>query len=186
MYIIGLTVPEMLRLIDAPNRSRCERLWAENYHLFLRATGSSHNHQAWPGGYVDHIQEVMSIAIAQYNFFNKLDSLPFSLSDLLLVLFLHDLEKPWKYDPLACKDEKVIGAKEKKKMNHEFRLKKIAEYGIELTPYQLNGITYVEGEGDDYTPGRRVMNELAALAHICDVASARVRPNYPKVEDRIR
>lgn len=60
-----------------------------------------------------------------------------------------------------------------------FRIKKIKEYGIHLTPDQENGIKYIEGEGNDYTNKRRVMNELAAFCHVCDVSSARIGPDNP-------
>jgi hypothetical protein len=39
----------------------------------------------------------MNIAVKVYNDFNKHRPFPFSLSDALFILFLHDLEKPWKY-----------------------------------------------------------------------------------------
>lgn len=53
-------------------------------------------------------------------------------------------------------------------------MKKDKEYDIALTPQQENALRYVEGEGDDYSSERRVMNELAAFYHMCDVASARI------------
>ena len=60
-------------------------------------------------------------------------------------------------------------------------MEKIIEYGITLTEQQKSAIKYVEGEGDDYTPGKRVSDELAAFCHICDVWSARIRYDSPKV-----
>jgi hypothetical protein len=54
-------------------------------------------HQAWEGGYVDHLQETMNIGIDLYKTFSQRRDLTFTLSDLFIVLFLHDLEKPFKY-----------------------------------------------------------------------------------------
>jgi hypothetical protein len=39
----------------------------------------------------------MNIAIELYKNLGSHRPLPFSLSDVLLILYLHDLEKPWKY-----------------------------------------------------------------------------------------
>ena len=41
----------------------------------------------------------MIIAAVLHKEFSSLRPLPFTLSDALLVLFLHDLEKPWAYTP---------------------------------------------------------------------------------------
>ena len=49
-----------------------------------------------------------------------------------------------------------------------------------LSTEQENAMKYAEGELDDYTNQRRVMNELAGFVHICDVLSARVFHNYPR------
>ncbi len=169
------SVDEMLALISEPNRSACRKLLDENRERFQSTPGSSHNHQAWPGGYFDHIQEAMNIGVVVYKGLSALRPLQFSLSDLLLVVFLHDLEKPWKYG----KGKKGVPIMKTKKDRHDFRLKKINEYNIVLTPEQENGIRYAEGEHDDYSSKYRVMNPLASLAHACDVFSARLWPEHP-------
>lgn len=160
----------LISLIDSPHKEKCFNLLEKNLARFKRAWGSSSNHQAWEGGYIDHVTEVMNIATHIYDGMTKMRLLPFKLSDALLVLFLHDLEKPWK-------EEVHFQAKFERK---KFRLAKIAEFDIQLTPEQLNAINYVEGENEDYSAGKRVMNELAAFCHMCDVASARIWHNQPK------
>ena len=40
-------------------------------------------------------------------------------------------------------------------------------------------LRYAEGELADYTNKRRMMGPLAAMAHMCDVASARLWFDYP-------
>jgi hypothetical protein len=62
----------------------------------------------------------------------------------------------------------------------KFREDKLNEYNLKLSPYQLNGLTYVEGEINDYSSKRRVMNELAAFYHQCDNWSARAWYDYLK------
>ena len=62
--------------------------------LFAKAAGSSSNHQAWEGGYLDHVAETMNIARWLYGCSPR--NFPFRLSDALVVMFLHDIEKPFK------------------------------------------------------------------------------------------
>ncbi|MDO8466959.1 MAG: hypothetical protein Q7S83_02350 [bacterium] len=167
-----LRMEYLIGKIEEPNRSACMKLYEENRKLWEKSPGSSHNHQAWEGGYLDHITEVMNIAVNIYESLNAVRPLPFSLSDALLVLYLHDLEKPWKHVGKVKMENKAA--------RHEFRLKKSAQYGIQLTAEHLNGIKYAEGEIDDYSPKKRFMGPLAAFAHMCDVCSARVWHDHPK------
>src|SRR5918998_3302271 len=96
-----LTFDQLLQRVDEPYRSAFLRLLAEYGGLFKSARGSSHNHQAWAGGYADHVREVMNTAVVLYGALAQLRPLPFSLSDALVVLFVHDLEKPWAYEEAA-------------------------------------------------------------------------------------
>jgi len=173
------SVEKLIDMISEPNRSICARILIDNKQLFQKVQGASHNHQAWPGGYFDHVQEVMNIAVVLYQQMNALRPLPFTLSDALLVMFLHDIEKPWKYEIGADGKMKYKDSMKTKTEFREFRNKKLAEYGIALTAEQENGMKYVEGEHNDYTNLRRVMGELAAFCHLCDVTSARIWHNYP-------
>ena len=94
----------------------------------------------------------------------KVDKLPFSLSDVMLVLFLHDIEKPLKY-----------GSKYKLDIsNEEIRKSLISEYEIELSSVHISALKYIHGEGNDYSPTKRMMNPLSAFCHCCDIISARI------------
>lgn len=106
----------------------------------------------------------MKTAMMIYDKMCEFRPMPFELHEALLVLFLHDIEKPWKR-------ELQFSNKSARKL---FRDQIIQNYGIELTEAQRNALMYVEGEGDDYSSERRTMNELAAFCHMCDVASARI------------
>lgn len=174
MQSIYRSIEQLLQLLDEPNRSAGLRLYHDNRSLFSIVQGSTNNHQAWPGGYHDHVQEVMNIAVAVYEMLSSRRPLPFSLADLLLVVFLHDVEKPWKYELQVdgqLHHRPGMGSKED---HQRFRMAKLAEYGIVLTPLQENGIAYAEGEIHDYSPRERRMDPLAAAAHMCDVCSARI------------
>lgn len=169
----------LLISIDEPNRSSCRKIWADNKKLFQIVQGSGHNHQAWPGGYIDHVTETMNIGNALYSQMSSLRPLSFPISDLLLVLFLHDLEKPWKYELDANGKLQYKPELREKAAQQQFRMNKLKEYGIVLTKDQENGLRYAEGELGDYSKERRVMGPLAAMAHMCDVASARIWHNFP-------
>lgn len=177
------TVEQMIGMIDEPNRSALHYILADNRGLFQTVQGSTNNHQNWPGGYFDYVQEIMNIAVLLYEQLNSVRPLPFPLRDLLLVVFLHDVEKPWKYE---LRDDGQLHHKSsmQTKEDHQcFRMKKLAEYGVVLTPEHENGLRYAEGELNDYSSRRRVMGPLACVAHMCDVASTRLRFDHPMKEN---
>ncbi len=155
---------------------------AENRGLLLAARGSSHNHQDWVGGYLDHIVDGSNIAIRLYECLSGLRALPFELSSALVVFFVHDTEKPWKY--ALQTSVRSLYELETKEQRREFRLAKIAEYGIALSAEESRALEYVEGEGKAYSPQFRAMNELGAFCHMVDVASARLWHAYPKAAGR--
>jgi len=156
------TVEEMLAMVDEPNRSACLRILMDHRTLFQTVQGSTNNHQAWPGGYLDHVQEIMNIAV---------------------VLYLHDIEKPWKYELREDGKFHHRPSMSTKEDHQAFRMVKLAEYGIIFTPEQENGIKYAEGELTDYSNTRRVMGPLACVAHMCDVPSARLWFDFPMEEN---
>lgn len=138
--------------------------------IVLGAPGSGHNHQAWPGGYIDHIAETMQIAEVQYSALSSIRPLPFSLESAMLVMFVHDLEKPWKQKGMSKKERAIL------------KKDKINEFGFVLTDDEWNGVIYAEGEIDDYSPNKRMMGRLAAFCHCCDVLSARLWFDQPNID----
>jgi 23S rRNA maturation-related 3'-5' exoribonuclease YhaM len=176
------SVDSLIARIDEPNRTACARIFADHHALFATVQGSTHNHQAWRGGYLDHVSEVMNLASVLYDQFALLRPLPFSRSDILLVVFLHDIEKPWKYelgeDGQLCHKPEMQG----KEAHQKFRMEILTSYGVQLTAEHENGLRYAEGELADYTNKQRRMGPLAAMAHMCDVASARLWFDYPAAQ----
>jgi hypothetical protein len=174
------TLDELLEQVDEPYSSAFQRLLKEQGKLFESARGSSHNHQAWVGGYADHIREVMNTAIVLYNALGQLRPLPFSQTEALVVLFVHDLEKPWAYEEVDGIWRRKPGLKGNA---HAFRLAKLAEIGVQLPPELECAVFFVEGEGSHYSNQARAMNPLAAFCHMCDTASARLWHDYPLERD---
>lgn len=173
-------IEEIIGFIEQPNRTACMRILEDNRELFEKVRGSTHNHQTWDGGFIDHVLDCTNYAYYLYDFdssFGRL--LPFSKSDAILIMFLHDLEKPWRIE--VMKDGTVHNRPglDTKEAFKAFREEKLVEYGITLTSAQMNGLTYVEGEIKDYSSTHRVMNELAAFCHKVDNWSARGWYGYP-------
>lgn len=127
----------------------------QHKELINTVPGSSGNHQNWTHGYYDHI--VQCFEIAQRLYFQA--DFPFSFESVIIVLYFHDIEKLWRG----------------KDIDKENYYKNILpeSYSIKLTDEELNALKYIHGEGDDYKKDMRVMNELAAFCHCCDVISAR-------------
>jgi hypothetical protein len=177
-------IEELLGMIY-PNsvRKACFKILSDNKRLFQTVQGSTNNHQAWIGGYWDHVQEIMNIAYWLNNTLYSMRPLPFSIADALLVLYLHDIEKPWKYELKEDGQLYHLPEFETKAQAHAFRQKKLDEYGIVLTHEQQNAMLYVEGEFGDYSNRERKMGPLAAFCHLCDVTSARIWFDHPMEKD---
>src|SRR5271166_6499633 len=174
-----LDLNSLLSLIPDPNHEPFWDMLHENKTCFLEAAGSSHNHQAWEGGYLDHVVETMNIACQLFLTLNGARKLPFELHTALEVMFLHDLEKPFKVGKLLIFNNPANGTPmqiEATKANRKaLRADLIDKYGIQITLDQRNALEYVEGVPDSkYTPGERTMGELAAFCHCCDILSARL------------
>lgn len=178
------SIDQLIAYIAEPQRSICQRILLDNRKLFETSHGSTHNHHSWPGGYIDHVTDGMNYLRHLYAFDESFGRpLPFSCSDALLVFFLHDLEKPWRILVSQTEQAKNRPGLETKAQFKKFREEKLSEYGLVLTPQQHNALTYVEGEGKDYSSTQRVMNELAAFCHKVDSWSARGWHDYPKADE---
>lgn len=154
---------------DADHRARVD--WAP---------GSRDAHHAWEGGYAEHLRQTMWIAAHNFELFEqsgRLDELPdeeyFDLSDVLTVLFLHDIEKLFIYG--FDEEGRVVPQVDMSKQERKaFRADMIEQYGFELTLTMENALLHVEGVRDEYyVPGERADQPLAALCHAADNLSAR-------------
>jgi 23S rRNA maturation-related 3'-5' exoribonuclease YhaM len=83
-----------------------EKLWGMHTHLKERIVywpASKKHHHAWVGGYADHVREVMMLAIHSYQNVNAycetlpVNPLDFTLDDVILVAYVHDLDKLYRY-----------------------------------------------------------------------------------------
>lgn len=145
-----LELDELLMNVEEPYRSGFQEFLTHHGDVVYLARGSTNNHQAWRGGYIDHIREVMNVAVILYDTLSELRPFPFSLSDALVVLFSHDIEKPWAY----VEDKGNFLRREEfrsKEDAHAFRLKKLADCGISLSAPLERAVFFTEGEIDRYS-----------------------------------
>lgn len=176
------TIEELLDLLDGPHRYDCQAFMRKHGELFNTSKGSATKHQPWPGGYRDHITEVMRIAYVTYHALSTIRPLPFTLSAALLCCFLHDIEKVWKHAP----KEKLTWVENGPGLRVCLPIDKdkiLADY-FHLTDEHRNAIKYAHGEGEDYHPTERIQGPLGAFVHHCDNTSARIWFDKPDPHER--
>lgn len=152
-----LSLNELLLKISQYDRVMLQEIWKSNHPEFSLAYGSVANHQAWPGGYIDHITETMNLAHIFYKVLGR--NLDFSLSSALKIMFLHDIEKPWRFK----KDKRgriVQHCLKTKKEKAEFRKGLMEEYGVTFSRTEDNAMRYVEGEHRRAKPHLQVLQPL--------------------------
>jgi hypothetical protein len=182
-----MTLDQCLALVADPWQGVLAKLLKKWRREFETSPGSTHNHQAWRGGYIDHVTEICNIAHLLYGPMNNCRNLPFTLSDAILVLFLHDIEKPFKqvseFTPPAGFED-INPAKDYCTSYKDVR-KTWALLCLSLSTlpdHIVSAIYYAEGEKDHYTNKERKMSELAAFVHMCDIASARIWHDRPDAQ----
>lgn len=174
-------IAELLPLIKEPNQKPVQAFWHDLQAHIPDAAGSSRSHQAWPGGYRDHIQETLNLARLLYGQLHHERPLPFSLASACLVLFLHDCEKPFRRASDAQLKAFPWIKHRPTKSDKTFQQLLIAHYGFAISADEWNALRYVEGEPDsEYVEGKRLQGPLAAFCHVCDTISARIWHDYPR------
>lgn len=173
---------QWLEIVKGDNKAAIEKFMADgdNRQRVLTAPGSRSAHHAWRGGYQEHLRQTFMIASHNLELMERIgrmDELPdhekFSLSDAIVVMFLHDIEKPFVYkisdNGMVATDQLMDKAQRRK-----FRADVIDRYGFALTTTMANALQFVEGERDaDYVPGGRAEQPLASLCQVADNFSAR-------------
>lgn len=179
---LTMSFERWLERIEPPFADSVARVMAdpEAAELIATAPGSRGAHQAWRGGYREHLRQTMMLASGLYETVRAsgaIEALPereqFCESDALVVMFLHDIEKPYMLAVEA--DGQIVRRQDMTKLERKaFRDDFIERYGFPLDERHRNALEHVEGVRDDkYVPGKRVDGPLAALCHAADNMSAR-------------
>lgn len=165
---------------DERNQAAVRVIYHKYWELIRDAPGSSHNHQAWQGGYLEHIRQVNHFVDRIYSLWVDLGvfaSLPeeerFTLGEALTVTSLHDIEKPFR-TILGPDGKPIIDPNLATKQQRDaFKWAFFEEHGIDLNPNQQNAMKYVEGFYPDYLPTRRIICPMGVIAHAADLMSGR-------------
>lgn len=190
--MMGETLRQLLETLDDPRRDAILAIYDKYSDLSHQATGGN-NHQKWAGGYADHIAECIRVNRLTYPALDSFRKLPFSSASADICLFLHDIEKPFRYGMPGHPDVDYWGEKHAQLMGvyavsdledpapHLWEMLKdgiLADlevrFGFHLTASEMNALQYTHGEGSDHRKDRRVAGPLAAHVHHCDNTSARI------------
>lgn len=174
------TIEELIDMIDRPIKTKVFDIYKKFKPEMLMSSGSQHNHQAWEGGYLDHVVDTMNVARLLFQAMNDKRKLEFSLSDALVTIFFHDIEKafPSRINELT---NNTYFTRPKAKTKVRFRIIHEEQVWGYLNDAQKNALDFAEGENEHYTNERRVMGPLAAFVHMCDITSARIWFDHPAV-----
>jgi hypothetical protein len=139
-------------------------------------------HHSESGGLYRHIKEVLEIIIELYECFKgELLKIDISKDDVILVAFVHDLEKLDKYVKNNSYNPQKKYEKGYKETEFSYNYKKIdmndtaqivricAQYGIILSNMHINAISFHHG---GWSADRGRLQPLAALLHAADLISA--------------
>lgn len=167
-------------LYEDPSYAGVMKFHQDHEQLILTAKGSKSKHQAWPGGYLDHLVECIEIGGQMMDGLRLIRPLPFSFESVIKVLYFHDIEKMFKYSGVPMCDPKHPEVfSDKMKFYREIMP---AEWGIEFTAEELNALENIHGEVN--YGEHRVAGPLAAFCHCCDMLSARMWHDKPTKEEK--
>ena len=176
--ILSMNLLQLLETLEDPRQHALLKIYRDLGDLFHHGAGGN-NHQNWPGGYADHVAEIIRINRILYPAMNAVRPLPFTMGQADVVLFFHDIEKPFKYgppdDPRVMRFEDGVGAMldSLRERHHEktavvtshdeamwaeeawegakqqILLDLTGSYGFEFSPEEANGMKFIHGEGKD-------------------------------------
>lgn len=163
------TVEEWFATVTPERAGPLAAYHRDNLARFNTAKGSGTKHQAWPGGYRDHVTQMMNVAYRVANGMEALyGKLPFPWDSVVVAVYFHDVEKTWKHVPHALRLDPEPD-------KYEHLDSELPRYGLLLTDEERNAIRFAHGEPEAlYNKTDRVMGRLAALVHAADILSARL------------
>lgn len=180
---------ELIEDIEDDRQSILLEIYDRYRDVFHFARGSGKNHQAWTGGYADHIADCLRINEVVYDAMAQLYPLDFSKGSAGVVLFFHDIEKLFRYGPdqhaecVRWRDKfnqcaGNTGSWDGMKWQILEDMKRV--FSFSFSEDEINALKYTHGEGADYSKDMRVARPLAAHVHHCDNTSARIWPELGK------
>lgn len=149
------------------------------------------HHHWWPAGYADHIAQVMDISYKLWKEASE-SATEVSQDDVLLVAFVHDLDKLWRYRPTTDKrllDKGRTFEYNKDQVSYTDVSKTVAECykrGIILEDRHLEAIDHHHGGWSSdlssvYAPYGRNMTKLSTILHCADMFSTKIYGTFEPV-----
>ncbi len=177
MILESSNLYEIVSLVEAPNKDPVIDAYIQNAERIAVTPGSKTKHQAWKGGYLDHVVYATNYALALHKLDKEIGFNPdHTKGDIALVMLLHDFGKIVRYKKVNDGWEYVENPDVTER---EFFESVIQEHNFKLTKEQKNALEFIHGEGTKHTPEGRVMRPLAVVCHNADIWSARAHPDNP-------
>jgi hypothetical protein len=172
-----LDLHQIVKLVENSNRDSIIDAYVQNAERIAKTPGARKKHQAWEGGYLDHVVYATNFGVRLHNLNLDLGFQPdHSEGDIALVMLLHDFGKIARYRKVENGWDYVENPDQTEK---NFFRSAIDGHGFQLTDIQKNALEFVHGEGSKYTPKGRLMLPLATLCHQADVWNARYCSDNP-------
>jgi len=172
-----LDLHQIVQKVEMPNRDAIIEVYVQNAERIAQTPGARKKHQAWEGGYLDHVVYATNYGIRLHNLNKELGFKPdHNEGDISLVMLLHDFGKIARYKRGKNGWDYV---EKPDQAEHDFFNLAIDSNGFQLTNIQRNALEFVHGEGSKYTPQGRLMVPLATVCHQADVWNARYCPDNP-------
>ena len=161
-------------------RKKLLELYGDIEEKLKKNPASIKYHHNYPSGLYVHTLEVMRFALELFEMYKDKMTRYFTRDDVILISFIHDLEKVTKYRKNKSQNAGIS------EPYFEYNYSKldmsdaaevvnmIGKYGICLTDIQLNGICLHMG---GWSKERGKLSELAALMHIADLMSVNFGQN---------
>ncbi len=171
-----------LEKIKWDNSKSCLNLHKYLLNNYSDSKGSSCNHQAWFGWYMQHIKDILNLSEIIYDSTKNYHQNKFDVEDSYLTLFLHDIEKPILYTQNVT-GETLHFDKRLEEASKEDVIAEIREYFLESFDIILNddinhALKYIHWEWDDFSQKEKISSPLGSHCHIVDTFSARISYDY--------
>lgn len=183
--------------IDEPRKSQIKNMLStfEEIYIMAPASGKSWYHNAFPGGYVAHVNNVVEYAIKQMDLYNQMGgTIDFTQEELVMSALFHDLgkigngEKPnyipqtdkWRQDKLS---EMFTPNPELDFMMVPDRsLYILQKFGIELSQKEFLAIKLHDGMFDDSNKpyfysnqeSSRMKTNIVNILHVADFLASKM------------
>jgi len=159
-----------------------------NFHrdylsLIEKAKGSQSKHQAWPGGYIDHLVECMRIGENIYRSLKEIRKVDIYWPSVVKVLYFHDVEKIFKYNEEVDLNKANQLVKDAVYAKDWFYRETLPNwYNVHFNDNEYNALIHIHGE-KEYGK-ERIICPLGAFCHCCDILSARMWYDKPTEEEK--